>query len=240
MAKKHKHEEHVNHERWLVSFADMMTLLFALFVVLYAMGVQDIEKLNKLKNSIQFAFNISGSGKTHDPGIYEKVSGAGDTAVKAELVTIQKGGMQQFLKDELDDLKEELGVSLEILIMEDSISISAPLSDFFEEGITGRVRESVQGKLDRLVGKSLAITSRIRVVIQAADLAVYSGGSGKPPIMSSDLCYRRLRTLSRLVRHDPRVRPSMVSLQFQGQNESADRGRWEQQARVIIEFARGG
>ena len=45
MSKKHKHEEHVNHERWVISFADMMTLLFALFVVLYAMGVQDLEKL---------------------------------------------------------------------------------------------------------------------------------------------------------------------------------------------------
>ena len=48
MAKKHKHEEHVNHERWVISFADMMTLLFALFVVLYAMGVQDLEKLKDL------------------------------------------------------------------------------------------------------------------------------------------------------------------------------------------------
>ena len=44
MAKKHKHEEHVNHERWVISFADMMTLLFALFVVLYALGQADLSK----------------------------------------------------------------------------------------------------------------------------------------------------------------------------------------------------
>lgn len=43
--KRHEeHEEHENHERWLVSYADMMTLLFALFVVLYA-----ISSLNKSK-----------------------------------------------------------------------------------------------------------------------------------------------------------------------------------------------
>ena len=34
MAKK-KHEEHENHERWLVYYADFITLLFAFFVVLY-------------------------------------------------------------------------------------------------------------------------------------------------------------------------------------------------------------
>ena len=43
--KKHEeHEEHENHERWLVSGFDMMTLLFVLFVVLYAMSSIDMQK----------------------------------------------------------------------------------------------------------------------------------------------------------------------------------------------------
>jgi chemotaxis protein MotB len=41
MAKKHKCPDFENHERWLVSYADMMTLLFALFVVLYALKNAD-------------------------------------------------------------------------------------------------------------------------------------------------------------------------------------------------------
>ncbi|MCH7861030.1 MAG: hypothetical protein IH998_04915, partial [Proteobacteria bacterium] len=47
MGKKHKQEEHVNMEAWVISYADMVTLLFALFVVLYALG--EI-KLSKLKD----------------------------------------------------------------------------------------------------------------------------------------------------------------------------------------------
>ena len=39
MAKKHKHPEHENLERWLVSYSDFITLLFATFVVLYALGL---------------------------------------------------------------------------------------------------------------------------------------------------------------------------------------------------------
>ena len=39
-----KHPEHVNHERWLVSYADFITLLFAFFVVLFASGQSDKRK----------------------------------------------------------------------------------------------------------------------------------------------------------------------------------------------------
>ena len=83
MAKKHKHEEHVNHERWLVSFADMMTLLFALFVVLYSLGQANQSKMKEVKNSIQWAFHIAGQGKTNDIGIVDQVSGGGDVAAAA-------------------------------------------------------------------------------------------------------------------------------------------------------------
>ena len=38
------------HDLWVVPYADMMTLLFALFVVLYAMGVQDLEKLKTVRD----------------------------------------------------------------------------------------------------------------------------------------------------------------------------------------------
>jgi chemotaxis protein MotB len=55
--KKHHHEEHENHERWLVSGYDMMTLLFAVFVVLFAISSTNISKVKALKQSLQEAFS---------------------------------------------------------------------------------------------------------------------------------------------------------------------------------------
>jgi chemotaxis protein MotB len=58
MARKKPHEEHENHERWLVSYADFITLLFAFFVVMYAISQVDNKKLGKLARSMQSAFDI--------------------------------------------------------------------------------------------------------------------------------------------------------------------------------------
>ena len=55
--KKHHHEEHENHERWLVSGYDMMTLLFAVFVVLYAISSTNMSKVKALQQSLQEAFS---------------------------------------------------------------------------------------------------------------------------------------------------------------------------------------
>ena len=163
MAKKHKHEEHVNHERWVISFADMMTLLFALFVVLYAMGVQDLEKLKKLKKSIQFAFNIEGSGKTKDEGIFKEVSGAGDVQLPATIFNGQVGPMKRFLAEELTHFREVVGRSLEVDMTDNAISVTAPLSKYFEPGRAFPVRRQVAEQLDRVFDGSLSFTSKIRV-----------------------------------------------------------------------------
>src|ERR1700730_12543825 len=60
MSRRNKPPEKVNHERWLVSYADFITLLFALFVVLYASSQVDKRKVGKLALSIQVAFQELG------------------------------------------------------------------------------------------------------------------------------------------------------------------------------------
>jgi chemotaxis protein MotB len=55
MARKKKHEEHVNHERWLVSYADFITLLFAFFVVMFATSQVDKSKAQAVSDSVKKA-----------------------------------------------------------------------------------------------------------------------------------------------------------------------------------------
>jgi chemotaxis protein MotB len=56
--RRHKlEEEHVNHERWLVSYADFITLLFAFFVVMYSISQVNEGKYRVLSNTLTDAFN---------------------------------------------------------------------------------------------------------------------------------------------------------------------------------------
>ncbi len=59
MSRKKKHEEHENHERWLVSYADFITLLFAFFVVMYSMSSVNEGKYRVLSESMVAAFKSS-------------------------------------------------------------------------------------------------------------------------------------------------------------------------------------
>src|SRR5215210_4169182 len=58
-----EHEEHVNHERWLITYADMITLLMVLFIVLYSISQVDLAKFRQLKEGIKGGFGgMSASG----------------------------------------------------------------------------------------------------------------------------------------------------------------------------------
>ena len=60
MSRKKKHAEHANHERWLVSYADFITLLFAFFVVMFSSSQVDKRKVGKLALAMQVAFQKMG------------------------------------------------------------------------------------------------------------------------------------------------------------------------------------
>jgi chemotaxis protein MotB len=76
MARRHKHEEHANHEAWAIPYGDLITLLLAFFVVMYAMSSVNEGKYRVLSDSLVAAFN--GAPKTMEPiQVGEKQSGPG-------------------------------------------------------------------------------------------------------------------------------------------------------------------
>ncbi len=60
MARKKKHEYHPNHERWLVSYADFITLMFAFFVVMFASSRTDKAKATAVSEAVKQAIKDGG------------------------------------------------------------------------------------------------------------------------------------------------------------------------------------
>ncbi|MEM0950578.1 MAG: OmpA family protein [Cyanobacteria bacterium P01_H01_bin.74] len=127
MARKKKHPEHENLERWLVSYADFMTLLFATFTALYALAQTDASKLRETTNAIREGFEeqsimhgiksvLSGmSPPTRNPDPLSSQRGAGPGVIgKFDSMTYRPGEiksikkMAQKLSQDLKDLNQEI------------------------------------------------------------------------------------------------------------------------------------
>lgn len=92
MARRKKQEEHVNHDRWLVSYADFITLLFAFFVVLFAISQVDTHKMGRFTESVKDATKLGiFDGKAGTSPILGG-AGTGAPTVKEPLVPSVAGG----------------------------------------------------------------------------------------------------------------------------------------------------
>lgn len=144
MTRKKRQRGHVSHERWLVSYADFITLLFAFFVVLFATGESDKSKKVELAASIESAFSEMGLFEAHTklPPIAEApgATGAGGYAAPEALI---RQRIEQAARSEIDT-----GV-IGIHDSPNGLVISLQEAGFFDSGSAG-IRPSTLPVLNRI------------------------------------------------------------------------------------------
>jgi chemotaxis protein MotB len=113
---RHREEEAENHERWLVSYADFITLLFAFFVVMYAVSSVNEGKYRILSDSIVSAFrNVPGSSSgaqvavTPAPPLVLPMIVPNRPALAAKVGTESKRPGKEKLRDMAQEIKTALG-----------------------------------------------------------------------------------------------------------------------------------
>jgi chemotaxis protein MotB len=171
MARK-RHEEHANHERWLISYADFITLLFAFFVVLYSSSQVDKRKVGKLAMAIQVAFQQMGAFPTSntklplsesEPMPFQDVQAIENVSRSQDLqrfVQPQNGSLSNaVLPGQIRGIQEAIEKALapeirrhvvDIKQQREGLVISLREMGFFESG-SATLRRSSEDAVDRLV-----------------------------------------------------------------------------------------
>ncbi|VAW92990.1 Flagellar motor rotation protein MotB [hydrothermal vent metagenome] len=122
MTRKKRQEEHVNHERWLVSYADFITLLFAFFVVMYSISSVNDGKYRVLSDTLIAAFNTP--PKSVIPINVGKTSTSNNLSPKDKVSLIELKPIKSNREKELDNIETSLNKSLKTLIKDKSVKVT--------------------------------------------------------------------------------------------------------------------
>ncbi len=162
--RKKKEEEHVNLERWMVSYSDFVTLLFATFVVLYALSQVDIKDFKTLEDSIKQAFSA--------PSIMQGADGVMDSSSNSIFDTSQGDSMitplmmeyvsQKYEEQSLQDVEKSINEDVKsgeldgVEAMQTDRGLIIRFNDdyLFESG-SAKLAPGARGKLD-IVGANIA------------------------------------------------------------------------------------
>lgn len=161
---KHKHEEHENHERWLVSYADFITLLFAFFVVMYSISSINEGKYRTVSESIKAALNplANRSGANRVFGVGEaRLVQQGRNPTDAKEVTIRHiRQVFQGIKDK--QLKDLAAFVTVVQTVNGDIVITIPDKLLFNSG-EATIRAEALPFLEGLSGAILELNRHARV-----------------------------------------------------------------------------
>jgi chemotaxis protein MotB len=171
--KKKKNQEHMNHERWLLSYSDFMTLLMILFVVLYAMSSVNKSKYQQLSESLKVAM---GGGKSI---IANQDAVSITEKSKPQVIDYQAQQEQQKLeqlKAQVDKYLEQNGLKSSASTQIDGRGLVVSLSDtlFFDTG-KAEIKPEWESKLTDL-GKILnQLNNYIRIEGHTDNVPIKNG-----------------------------------------------------------------
>jgi chemotaxis protein MotB len=117
MARKRYQEDTENHERWLISYADFITLLFAFFVVMYAISVVNVGKYRVLSDALGDAFGGRGAAVTPNTAVEQ-------TFTLPNIVARKRLEAMRREKDRLTLLARDLTATLGPLVKEGKVRVT--------------------------------------------------------------------------------------------------------------------
>jgi len=165
MSRRKRHTPHANHERWLVSYADFITLLFAVFVVMYAAAQVDNKRIGQLSHAIQDAFKELGvftdpNAKRPAEGLDVLASTNKDAAAEPSDSTQDSGDLRKLLESAL---APEIGKKqAELRNGPDGLVISLQEIGFYDQG-SDVLKEASTDTLNRVAAVLKPTQLRIRI-----------------------------------------------------------------------------
>jgi chemotaxis protein MotB len=184
MARKHKHPEHVNHERWLVSYADFITLLFATFTALYALSKSDASKAKAVADGLREAFGTGGAKMVPMEAL--DVNGIpsdksrlplGEGNQNAPPASTKEAGKQEFeeIKKQVEEFLMTKGMYDKVAIdrQERGLVVSLKEGGFFESG-SADVKPEANKVLEELAKKILSYRNPVRIEGHTDNVPIHS------------------------------------------------------------------
>ena len=167
-------EEHENHERWAVSYGDMMTVLCALFIVLYSMSQVDQVKYNALAQSLAEGFNnTSAAVLDGSPGVMDgATAGTPQAAVQPAAVAptdldlaIQEVGRLGDVQAQLEARLAAAGMGHQVryVIDERGLVMGLVADDVYFDDGSAALKPAADALLDAAAPVLVAIPDRITV-----------------------------------------------------------------------------
>lgn len=181
MRRRSQRRSHVNHERWLVSYADFITLLFALFVVMFSAAQVDKKKVSKLAVAIQTAFRELGALPSANRAISTAPKQLQTSPPEISKVVTRE---DEFPDDseEIENLRRELQESLATEIARNEVSIrrnreglviSLKEIGFFESG-SATVKTSSRSAFARIAKQLVSKPYHIRIEGHTDDVPIHN------------------------------------------------------------------